>query len=128
MPVIRFSRLHDHLFSMAKNIAVVIQEDPRMTHRPVEALRIALGLASGSHVTTVVLLGEAVRLLGDDTDDVLDIEILEKYLPAIEQLKIPFILQDTSDQIPVRDEFSIRRENDDTISSFVRSMDCTLVF
>lgn len=127
MPVIRFCRLHDHLF-MAKNIAVVIQEDPRKTHRPVEALRIALGLASGSHVITVVLLGEAVRLLRDDTDDVLDVEILEKYLPAIEQLKIPFILHDTSDQIPVRDEFSIRRENDGTISSFVRSMDCTLVF
>jgi sulfur relay (sulfurtransferase) DsrF/TusC family protein len=113
---------------MAKNIVVVIQEDPRKTHRPVEALRIALGLASGSHMTTVVLLGEAVRLLGDETDDILDVEILEKYLPAIEQLDIPFVLQDTSDQIPVRDEFSIRRENDETISSFVRSMDCALVF
>jgi hypothetical protein len=56
------------------------------------------------------------------------VEILEKYLPAIEQKKIPFILQDTADQIPVRDEFSTRRENDDSISSFVRSMDCALVF
>jgi sulfur relay (sulfurtransferase) DsrF/TusC family protein len=113
---------------MAKNIAVVIQEDPRKTHRPVEALRIALGLASGSHLTTVVLLGQAVRLLGDETDDILDVEILEKYLPAIEQLEIPFILQDTSDQIPVREEFSIRRENEEAISLFVRSMDCALVF
>lgn len=127
MLVIRFCRLPDHLF-MAKNIVVVIQEDPRKTHRPVEALRIALGLASGSHMTTVVLLGEAVRLLGDETDDILDVEILEKYLPAIEQLDIPFVLQDTPDQIPVRDEFSIRRENDETISSFIRSMDCALVF
>lgn len=127
MPVIRFYRLPDHLF-MAKNIAVVIQEDPRKSHRPVEALRIALGLASGSHITTVVLLGEAVRLLGDETDDILDIEILEKYLPAIEQLEIPFILQDTPEQRSVRDEFSIRREADETISSFVRSMDCALVF
>ena len=127
MLVIRFCRLPDYLF-MAKNIVVVIQEDPRKTHRPVEALRIALGLTSGSHRTTVVLLGEAVRLLGDETDDIFDVEILEKYLPAIEQLDIPFILQDTSDQIPLRDEFSIRRENDETISSFVRSMDCALVF
>jgi hypothetical protein len=127
MPVIRFCRLPDHLF-MTKNIAVVIQEDPRKTHRSVEALRIALGLASGSHVTTVILLGEAVRLLRYETDDILNVEILEKYLPAIEQLKIPFILQDPSDQIPVRDEFSVRRENDETIASFVRSMDCALVF
>ena len=113
---------------MAKNIAVVIQEDPRKSHRPVEALRIAVGLASGSHVTTVVLLGEAVRLLKDETDDILDVEILEKYLPAIEQLEILFILQDIPEQIPVRDEFSIRRETDETISSFVRSMDCALIF
>jgi sulfur relay (sulfurtransferase) DsrF/TusC family protein len=113
---------------MAKNIAVVIQEDPRKTHRPVEALRIALGLASGSHVTTVVLLGEAVRLLGNDTDDIVDIEILEKYLPAIQQLEIPFILQDTSEQIPLHEKFSIRREPDDTIRSIVRAMDCALVF
>jgi hypothetical protein len=113
---------------MAKKIAVVIQEDPRKTHRPVEALRIALGLASGSHITTVVLLGEAVRLLGDETDDIVEVEILEKYLPAIEQLEIPFILQDKADHISVRDEFSTRRENDETISSFVRSMDCALIF
>ena len=113
---------------MAKTVAVVIQEDPRKTHRPVEALRIALGLASGSHVMTVVLLGEAVRLLGDETDDILDVEILEKYLPAIEQLEIPFILQDMPNQLPVRDEFSVQREADETISSFIRSMDCALVF
>ncbi len=113
---------------MAKNIAVVIQEDPRKSHRPVEALRIALGLVSGSHMTTVVLLGEAIRLLGDETDDIFDVEILEKYLPAIEQLKIPFVLQDAPGLIPIRTKFSIRRENNETISSFVRSMDCALVF
>jgi sulfur relay (sulfurtransferase) DsrF/TusC family protein len=127
MPVIRFCRLPDHLL-MAKNLAVVIQEDPRKSHRPVEALRIALGLASGSHMTTVVLLGEAVCLLGDEIDDIRDVEILEKYLPMIEQLKIPFILRDALDQIPVRDEFSIRRENDETINHFVRSTDCALIF
>lgn len=113
---------------MAKNVAIVIQEDPRKTHRPVEALRIALGLSSGSHRTTVVLLGEAARLLGDETDDIIDVEILEKYLPSIEQLEIPFILQDTSPQIPVRNTFSIKRENDLAISSIIQSMDCALVF
>ncbi len=113
---------------MSKRVAVVIAEGPRKTHRPVEALRIALGLAAGSHTATVVLLGEAARLLSDDTDDIVDVDILEKYLPSIEQLEIPFILQDTPDQIPVRDEFSIRREKDENIRSFVRSMDCALVF
>lgn len=113
---------------MAKNVAVVIQEDPRETHRPVEALRIALGLSAGSHMTTVVLLGEAVRLLGDETDDILDIEILEKYLPAIKQLEIPFIVPHMIDQVVIQDDFLVKRENNETIRSFVQSMDCTLVF
>ena len=44
---------------MSKHIAVVISEDPRITARPVEALRIALGLCAGDHKTTVVLIGRA---------------------------------------------------------------------
>ena len=83
---------------MAKKIAVVIREDPRTTHRPVEALRIALGLVAGTHDTTVVLLNDAIRLLSDDLDDVVDMEILEKYLPSIEHLEIPFILQSDADR------------------------------
>ena len=61
-------------------------------------------------------------------DDILDVEIFEKYIPAIEQLKIPFIIQDRPNQVLIRDEFSIRREKDENIRSFVRSMDCALVF
>lgn len=125
---IRLYRLLDYFFYMAKNVAVVIQEDPRKTHRPVEALRIALGLSAGSHMTTVVLLGEAARLLGDETDDILDIEILEKYLPAIKQLEIPFIVPNMIDQVVIQDDFLVKRENNETIRSFLQSMDCTLVF
>ena len=113
---------------MAKNIAVVIQEDPRTTHRPVEALRIALGLVSGSHVTTVILLGEAVRLLTDDTDDIVDLDILEKYLPSIEQLDIPFILPKLFDISALRGKFSVRCESEDVVAAVIQSMDCTLIF
>lgn len=113
---------------MAKNVAVVIQEDPRKTHRPVEALRIALGLTAGSHVTTVILLGEAFRLLSQDVDDIIDVDILEKYLPSIEQLEMPFILQTTTTRSGVRDEFNTRYETDKSIRSFIQSMDCALVF
>ena len=44
---------------MSKRIAVVISEDPFVTARPVEALRIALGIYAGDHETSVVLLGRA---------------------------------------------------------------------
>lgn len=121
------SVVHVDLF-MAKKIAVVIQDDPRKTHRPVEALRIALGLAAGSHETTVVLLGPAFRLLSDDTDEVVDLDILEKYLPSIQQLEIPFLLPITADRSLIRSEFSIQYSDDAGIRSFLRSVDRTLVF
>jgi sulfur relay (sulfurtransferase) DsrF/TusC family protein len=113
---------------VAKTITVVIQEDPRKTHRPVEALRIALGLVAGSHQTTVILLGEAFRLLTDETDDIIDVDILEKYLPSIAQLKIPFILQPSSNQPTVRSEFQVQYDTDDRIADFVQSADCALIF
>src|SRR5262245_4625766 len=78
---------------MSKRIAVVISEDPRATGRPVEALRIALGLSAGDHKMIVVLLGEAPRLLKEDTEEIVDVDILEKYLPSFKHLSIPFIVE-----------------------------------
>lgn len=74
------------------SITLVIREDPRLSHRPVEALRIALGLAAGENPITVVLIGQAVQLLAEETDDIVDGEILEKYLPSFQHLAIPFVL------------------------------------
>lgn len=113
---------------MAKNVAVIIREDPRKTHRPVEGLRIALGLVAGSHTTTVVLLGEARRLISEDTDDIVDVDILEKYLPSIEQLEIPFVMESVTDRSCVRPEFFTRFESDEAIRILIQSMDRTLVF
>ena len=67
---------------MSKRIAVVISEDPFVTARPVESLRIALGLCSADHETTVILLGRAPSLLMENTDEIVDVDILEKYLPS----------------------------------------------
>lgn len=113
---------------MAKTVAVVIREDPRQTHRPVEALRIALGLVAGNHHTTVVLLEEAARLLTDDTEDVIDGEILEKYLPSIAQLEVPFVLEASSDPTAVRGEFIVRYEKPEEIRRFLQTVERTLVF
>ncbi len=115
---------------MAKKVAVVIQEDPRKTHRPVEALRIALGLTAGEHATTVILLGEAIRLLTDnfDTDDIIDLDILEKYLPSIEQLEVPFIVPTGCDLSTLRGNFRIQCQSDGEIASILESVDCALVF
>ena len=128
MHAIRFYRSRNAGSPMAKQVAVIIKEDPRETHRPVEALRIALGLVGGEHQTTVILLGEAVRLISDDTDDVVDVDILEKYLPSIEQLEIPFVLETSTDRTLARPEYKTAYETADRIRMLIQSMDRTLIF
>jgi sulfur relay (sulfurtransferase) DsrF/TusC family protein len=113
---------------MSKRIAVVISEDPRTTARPVEALRIALGLYAGDHKLTVVLLGQAPLLLKEDTEEIIDVDILEKYLPSFKQLSIPFIVeQGTLADVGTKD-FSMRTLPPDEIRRFVRSVDRSLIF
>lgn len=113
---------------MAKRVAVVISGDPYKTHRPVEALRIALGLCAGEHETTVILLDRAPVLLTEDTDDIVDVDILEKYLPSLSQLHVPFIIEAGAFEKPLRAEFAVSRASPDEIRGFLRTADRSLVF
>ena len=113
---------------MSKRIAVVISEDPYMTARPVEALRIALGLCAGDHETTVVLLGRASLLLMEDTEEIVDADILEKYLPSFKHLSVPFIVEPGTAMDAWSDDFSVTTRTVDEIRQLVRSVDRSLVF
>ena len=113
---------------MAKRIAVVISEDPFLTARPVEALRIALGLCAGDHETTVVLLGLSSRLLMRDTEEIVDVDILEKYLPSFKQLSIPFIVEPGTAMDAWSDDFFVTTQTADEIRQLVRTVDRSLVF
>lgn len=113
---------------MSKRVTVVIGEDPTTTHRPVEALRIALGLCAGDHETTIVLLGRASLLLTDDTDDVVDVDILEKYRPSLAQLGVPFIVESGTATDILGEEFSVTQKLPRDIRSLLQSCDRVLVF
>ena len=116
---------------MSKRVAVVIAEDPTKTHRPVEALRIALGLCAGDHETTVILLGKAPLLLTDDTDDIVDVDILEKYRPSFTQLGVPFVVENSPSSDDLDDlmgGFSVTRKSPSEIRALLQSADRTLVF
>jgi hypothetical protein len=113
---------------MPKRVAVVISGDPCKSHRPVEALRIALGLCAGEHETTVILLDRAPLLLTDETDDIVDVDILEKYLPSLSQLRVPFLVEAGSFQRPLRAEFTVSPVSPDEIRGFLRAADRSLVF
>ena len=113
---------------MSKRIAVVISEDPCVTARPVEALRIALGLCAGDHKTTVILLGRAPILLMENTEEIVDVDILEKYLPSFKHLSIPFIVEPETATNGWSDNFSVTTLPVDEIRQFVRSVDRSLIF
>jgi sulfur relay (sulfurtransferase) DsrF/TusC family protein len=113
---------------MSKRIAVVISEDPRTTARPVEALRIALGLCAGDHETTVVLLGHAPLLLMKDTEEIIDVDILEKYLPSFKHLSVPFIVEPETAVSAWTNNFSVLTQTADEIRQFIRSVDRSLIF
>ncbi len=113
---------------MSKKVVLVIQEDPRKTHRPVEALRIALGLLAGAHETTVVLLGHAVGLLSDDTDEIIDGDVLERYLPSLQQLNMPFLVESATDRSLIRKDFNVRYEDYNALRSHIHTAERTLIF
>lgn len=113
---------------MSKRIAVVISEDPFVTARPVEALRIALGLCAGDHETTVVLLGPASRLLMTETEEIIYIDILEKYLPSFKHLSVPFIVEPGTVMNNWSDSFTVTVRTADEIRQLVRIVDRNLVF
>ena len=113
---------------MSKRIAVVISEDPRVTARPVEALRIALGLCAGDHETTVILLGQSSIMLTEDTEEIIDVDVLEKYLPSFQHLGVPFVIEAGTSIGGCSGDYSVTLRTVDEIRQFIRSVDRSLIF
>ena len=115
--------------AVTASIVLVIREDPSLSHRPVEALRIALGLAAGENPITVILIGEAVRLLGEETEEIVDAEILEKYLPSFQHLAIPFVLIfPTGPRPELQDGFAVGVGSSESAQQAIAQADRVLVF
>ncbi len=114
---------------MPKNLVVLIREDPEESHRASEAIRIALGLSTGPNPLTIVLLDKARLLISEDAYDLPDGEMLEKYLPAIQNLEIPIIVPTGSREMYCLDtEFTIREQESTQISSVLSEAERILVF
>lgn len=74
---------------------VLISEDPRVSHRASEALRIALGVAAGENEVHVVLTGPAAHLLDGDTDDLVDGDDVAKVRASLKRLGLPLHVEGT---------------------------------
>ncbi|MBI5407284.1 MAG: hypothetical protein HZA18_06280 [Nitrospirae bacterium] len=74
-------------------IVFLIRSNPCESHRPAEAIRIAAGLGVGKNLIKILLSGEAPRVLSSEEEELIDIEIIEKFLPFIEEMGIPFYVE-----------------------------------
>jgi hypothetical protein len=67
----------------------VITSDPRTSHRPAEAVRIAAGVGAWKKVAVSLYLhGAAARILDEATGDFVDEEHIARYLPMLERERI----------------------------------------
>jgi hypothetical protein len=76
--------------SESRPTLVIISEDPRLSHRANEAMRIALGVVAGENDVVILLTGPAVHLLDDDTDELVDGDDIAKFRESLKKLAIPF--------------------------------------
>ena len=114
---------------MPHTVTVVIREDPQRSHRAVEALRIALGLGAGEDRLTVMLLDQAPSLLSEDRDEIVDAEILEKYLPSFQHLGTEFIVPSgTGSRLTFEEGLTVRELPISEIQQRIASSDHILVF
>ena len=74
-------------------VLVLISEDPRVSHRANEAMRIALGIVAGETPLDIVLTGPAVHLLDEDTDDLVDGDDIAKFRAALKKLGVSFHIE-----------------------------------
>src|SRR5262245_24014055 len=77
-------------------VFVLTAEDPRVSHRAHEAMRIALGVVAGDNDVSIVLAGPGVHLLDEDTDELVDGDDVAKVRTSLRKLGVPFHVEATS--------------------------------
>ncbi|HEY3855529.1 MAG TPA: hypothetical protein VGO67_14155 [Verrucomicrobiae bacterium] len=79
---------------MTRSILFVISDDPRVSGRPAEAIRIAAGIGQWDKVDVSVYLRDAaVLILGENTVEMVDSDNYERYLPLLAKAHRPIYAQ-----------------------------------
>jgi hypothetical protein len=72
----------------------IIQSDPRTSHRPAEAIRIAAGVGTWKKADiSIYLAGPAVLALGEYVDELVDEDNFTRYFPIVKDFKNPVYVE-----------------------------------
>lgn len=63
-----------------------------------------------------------------ETEEIIDVDILEKYLPSFKHLSVPFIVEPGTVMNDWSDSFSVTIRTADEIRQLIRTVDRSLVF
>jgi hypothetical protein len=111
-------------------VVVLISEDPRISHRAFEAMRIGVGIVAGENAVTFVLTGPAAHLLDADTDELVDGDDIAKFRASLRALGVPFHVEASA--IPEADWNADGHEvipvSPDEIAGLLRGARRSLVF
>lgn len=115
---------------MGPKLVFLIRSNPCESHRPAEAIRIAAGLGIGQNPIKILLSGEAPRILSSEEEDLVDLEIIEKFLPLIGEMGIPFYAdRDSPGQAALKNSlYSFRTIGAEESSELLAGGHCVLVF
>ncbi|HSG05049.1 MAG TPA: hypothetical protein VLB09_01495 [Nitrospiria bacterium] len=104
-------------------LLVLIKSDPQKSHRPVEAIRMGLGFVGGELPVEFLLLNNAPHLLGLDSEDLVDGEILQKYLPPLGEMGTVFHVEASAlDKIDLSEsDYKIKAVSPDEITRLVEN-------
>jgi hypothetical protein len=81
-------------------VLFLVTSDPRETHRPAEAIRVAAGLGAWKKADVrVYLRGPAIRALGEWVDDLKMEDDFTRYLPIIRDWGRPVWVQSGAPEI-----------------------------
>ena len=114
---------------MPPSVVVVIREDPQKSHRAVEALRIAVGLSTGENPLSVILLDQSPLMISEEPEEIVDGEIMEKYLPSFKHLRIPFLIPiGTGGRFNLDLAFNVRELSEEALRAAIAGSERILVF
>lgn len=89
----------------------IVDGDPRATHRPAEAVRIAAGISAWKKADVMVYLrGPAILALGEWVDELVEEDNFTRYLPILKDTGHPIFVEKESPFLADLGEATMRYE------------------
>jgi len=110
-------------------VLFVISGDPRVSHRPAEAIRIAAGVGAWKRADITVCLREAaVLVLSDSGEGFVDEENYTQYLPMLRDFGRPIYVHGGV-RLPVNSSaFEVQEIDDVQLAALAAKSECVLHF